>query len=368
MRGIWRRLILMALLIPVGWRNESLAQTTAAPPPQNADEQEQRLRIVTNEVRLPLRAVDPMGRRVAELTAKEVLVIEDGAACQVTSLKREPANVMIVLDLSAPLGVFKSRLEDKETSEKLFEGPNYKPIPRPIAREFAEIVLRQLTPQNQVAIIQYADRMEMLQDWTRNRDEAISALRAGFRAGFKARFYDALALAAARLQNAPAGRRVLVLVTDGLDSASLSAKQSAFEQVMATGASIYVVSWTEIIIGEARQAPKKKRPSNEGFSLATFKRAGEIKRYIEQTGSASEDLKALTVKSGGEYWRPTVVSEFMLQEPGALVGEIDSEYTLTYLSQKDKIDRAASIPEIRLARPGLSVFTRQATKSKIEAR
>ena len=29
MRGIWPRLILMALLIPVGWRDESLAQTTA---------------------------------------------------------------------------------------------------------------------------------------------------------------------------------------------------------------------------------------------------------------------------------------------------------------------------------------------------
>ena len=28
MRGIWPRLILMALLIPVGWRDESLAQTT----------------------------------------------------------------------------------------------------------------------------------------------------------------------------------------------------------------------------------------------------------------------------------------------------------------------------------------------------
>ena len=88
----------------------------------------------------------------------------------------------------------------------------------------------------------------MLQDWTRNPDEAISALRDGFRAGLKARFYDALELAAARLQNASAGRRVLVLVTDGLDSASMSAKQSAFEQVMATGASIYVISWTEIIL------------------------------------------------------------------------------------------------------------------------
>jgi VWFA-related protein len=368
MWGIWLRLTLMALLIPVGWRNESLAQKPGASPPQKADEQEQRLRIVTNEVRVPLRAFDPMGRRVADLTAKEVLVIEDGAACQVTSLKREPANVMIVLDLSAPLGIFKSRLEDKETREKLFAGPNYTSIPRPTAREFAEIVLRQLAPQNQVAIIQYADRVDMLQDWTRNRDEAISALRSGFRAGLNARFYDALELAAARLQNAPAGRRVLVLVTDGVDSASMSAKQSALEQVMATGASIYVVSWTEIIISEARQSLKKKRFSREILSPPTFKRASELKQYIEQAGSAAEDLETLTVESGGEYWRPTVISEFMLHRPDALVGEIDSEYTLTYLSQKDKINRPSNIPEIHLARPGMAVFTRRAAKFKREAR
>src|SRR5262245_34277894 len=367
MRGVRRMLILMALFIPVCWRIESLAQTTAALLPQKADEQE-RLRIVTNEVRLPLRAVDSMGRRVADLTAKEVLVIEDGIACQVTSLKRDPANVMIVLDLSSPMGVFKSRLEDKETSEKLFEGGNYTAIPRPIAREFTEIMLRRLTPQNQIAIIQYADRVEMLQDWTSNRDEAISALRYGFRAGLKARFFDALALAAARLQKAQAGRRVLILVTDGLDSASVSAKQSAVEQVMATGASIYVISWTEIIIGEARKSVKKKRFSREVLSPQTFKRDGELKQYIEQAGSAAEDLEALTTESGGEYWRPAVVSEFMLHRPDALLREVDSEYTLTYLSQKDKIDRPASIPDIRIARPGMSVFTRQAAKVKREAR
>lgn len=368
MREIWKHLILMVWLISVGWRYEALAQTTTTSPPQKANEQEQRLRIVTNEVRLPLRAFDPVGRRVTDLTAKDVLVIEDGAACQVTSLKHEPANIMIVLDLSSALGIFKSRLEDKETREKLFEGPNYTAVPRPIAREFAEIVLRRLTPRNQIAIIQYADRVEMLQDWTRSRDEAIRNLRAGFRVGLKARFYDALALAAARLQSAPAGRRVLVLVTDGLDSASVSAKQPAFEQVMATGASVYVVSWTAIITGEARQSLKKRRSSSEMLSPTTFKRAGEIKRYSEQVRSAAEDLKTLTAESGGEYWQPAVVSEFMLQKPDALVSEIDSEYTLTYLSQKDQIDRVASIPEIRIARPGLSVFRRQAAKFKSEAR
>ncbi|HKX27622.1 MAG TPA: VWA domain-containing protein [Blastocatellia bacterium] len=351
-----------------GGRHEASAQTATAPPPQRADEQEQRLRIVTNEVRIPLRVFDPVGRRVTDLTANEVLVIEDGVACPVTSLKREPANVMIVLDLSSGLGVFKSRLEDRETREKLFEGPNYTAIPRPIAREFIEILLRQLIPQNQIAVIQYADRVELLQDWTRDRDRAISSLRAGFRAGLKARFYDALALAATRLQQAPAGRRVLILVTDGLDSASVSAKQAAFEQITATGASVYVLSWSEIIIGEARQT-LKKGPSSPGFlSSSTFKRSGEIKRYSEQTNRAAEDLKRLTTISGGDYWLPAAVSEMMLQKPPILVGEINSEYTLTYLSQKDQIDRVAGIPEIRLARPGLSVFTRQTAKPQSERR
>src|SRR5262245_66196944 len=109
---------------------------------------------------------------------------------------------MMVLDLSSPMGVFKSRLEDKETSEKLFEGGNYTAIPRPIAREFTEIMLRQLAPQNQIAIIQYADREEMLQDWTSSRDEAISAMRAGLRAGLTASIYHGLALAAARMETA----------------------------------------------------------------------------------------------------------------------------------------------------------------------
>jgi VWFA-related protein len=368
MRKIWRRLILIVWVVPVGWSYEALAQTTTTSPSQKANGPEQHLRIVTNEVRLPLRAFDPVGRRVTDLTAKDILLIEDGVACQVTSLKREPANVLIVLDLSNNLGIFKSRLEDKETRETLFEGPNYTSIPRPIAREFTEILLRKLLPQNRVAIIQYADRVEMLQDWTGNRDEASRALRAGFRAGLKARFYDALALAASRLQNAPVGRRVLVLVTDGLDSASVSTKQSAFEQVMTTGASVYVVSWTEIILGEARKSLKKRSPSAEMLSSMMFKRAGEIKQYNERAGRAAEDLKTLTVRSGGEYWQPAVVSEFMLQRPDVLVSEIDSEYTLTYLSQKDEIDQITSIPEIRLARPGLSVFTRRTAKFKSEER
>ncbi len=383
MREFRRQLMLIIWLILAGSFDKARAQTTATSPPEKASEQETRLRIVTNEVRLPLRAFDPLGKPVTDLTAKEIVVIEDGVSCLVTSLTHEPANVMLVLDLSNTLGTFKSGLNksaDKEARERPLDEKSYSPIARPMAQEFADSLVRQLAAPDQIAIIQYADRVELLQDWTRNHDEAVNALRAKFRAGLKARFYDALALAAARLQSVPSGRRVLVLVTDGLDTASVSAKQTAFEQVMATGASIFVVSWTGIVIGEARRLQKKKlfstessqtkqgwQISSEVLSPSTFKRAGEIKRYTEQASRAAQDLKTLVAESGGEYWLPTSFSEFS-RKPPILVSEIGAQYSLTYLSKKDQIDRVVNIPEIHLVRPGLSVRTRQATKVKDEAR
>jgi hypothetical protein len=45
-------------------------------------------------------------------------------------------------------------------------------------------------------------------------------------------------------------------------------QQSAFESVLATGASIYVLSWTEIILGEAQKSQREK-----GY---LHNRAGEI--------------------------------------------------------------------------------------------
>lgn len=255
---------------------------------------------------------DPFGQPVTNLNEKEIVVIEDGAACQVTSLKLEPANVLLVLDLSNALGPFKSGRNAEE--KKRTDWTNYSVIARPAAQEFAENLVRQLAAPDRIAILQYADQVELLQAWTRNHHEAISALRAKFRAGLKARFYDALTVAAAQLQAAPAGRRVLVLVTDGLDTASLTAKQPAFERVLATGASVFVVSWTGIVLNEAQRAQKKSRLAAKSNQLergwqvslpiwnsAKSKKKAEIKRYTEQTNKAAEDLQTLAAETGGEY-------------------------------------------------------------------
>jgi VWFA-related protein len=367
-------LLLTTWLLLTSGLNQTLAQTPITQSVPKTNEQEPQIRIVTNEVRLPLRAFDPLGKPVTDLTAKEIVVLEDGVSCPVTSLKLEPANVMLILDLSNTLGTFKSGRA--EPQKEVVDNTNYSVIARPLAFEFAESLVRQLAAPDHLAILQYADRVELLQDWTRNHAEALNALRAKFRPGLKARFYDALAMAAARLPAAPAGRRVLVLVTDGIDTASVAAKQLAMAQVMDSGASIFVISWAELVLGEAQRLLKKKRFSTETsqtkqgtqissdiLSPATFKSAGEIKRYTKQAHEAAEDLKTLAVESGGEYWLPTISSEFSAQ-PRALMREIGSQYTLTYLSKKDQIDRATSMPEVRLARPGLTARTRQAAKSQ----
>src|SRR5215211_981642 len=83
-------------------------------PPQKPGEQQPKpgeapiVKIETREVVLPLTAYDAEGNYVDDLQPKEVLVLEEGEARPVTRLKREPANIVLILDLSNEIGTFKN--------------------------------------------------------------------------------------------------------------------------------------------------------------------------------------------------------------------------------------------------------------------
>lgn len=340
-----------------------LAQTE-----QKKEEQEPAVRIVTNEVRVPLRVFNALGQPVTNLMARDIVVIEDGEACPVTSLKREPANILLVLDQSNLLGAFKSGRG--EPPKERVDWTGYSVLPEPLAYEFAANLSRGLGERDQLALVQYADRVELVQDWTRDRAAVLSSMRAKIRAGLKARFFDALDLAADGLQAAPPGRRVLVLLSDGVDAVSLQSKAPAFEKILATGASVYVVSWATLVVNEAQVTTKKARSGRTSQSkLGTqvsvpiwnsdgAKRKAELKRYQTQIKAASEDLQKLVAATGGEYWQPTAEAELKMRVFD-LLREIGTEYTLTYLSKKDQLERQTVIPKIEIARPGLTARTRR---------
>ena len=96
----------------------SFAQSGRKPPLKPGQQQPKPgeapiVKIETREVVLPLTAYDAEGNYVDDLQPKEVLVLEEGEARPVTNLKREPANIILILDLSNEIGTFKNAATER---------------------------------------------------------------------------------------------------------------------------------------------------------------------------------------------------------------------------------------------------------------
>ncbi|HEX4948361.1 MAG TPA: VWA domain-containing protein [Blastocatellia bacterium] len=309
---------------------------------QDKPEQQPDLRIETIEARIPLRAWDAYGKRVTNLKPQDIVVIENGEGRQVTSLKQEAANVLLVLDHSVEFGLMKNgrpRLQEESGGRNRLLTP-------PATVDFAESLLPLLGEADHLAILQYSDQVELIQPWTTNRREALQALRAKVRQGDKTRLYDALLRAAETLQQRPAGRRVLILVTDGIDTASQTQKQAAITALARTGATLFIVSLAEFI----KQPVENTKPDivsghggtpqdtasarvNINISPWVFKRNKELNKYTKKVAASAKEWTKIAENSGGEIYRPKNFDE-LITLPIEIMREVGAQYTVTYLTER----------------------------------
>ena len=117
--------VILVCLLPLSSSAQSgrKTQNPQKPPSDKAD-----LRIETREVRLPIRAYNNVGKPITDLAPKDVVIIEDGAARQTTSVKLEPANILLVLDLSNEIGTFKN---GEGQPDRVWGRPSKTVLPRP---------------------------------------------------------------------------------------------------------------------------------------------------------------------------------------------------------------------------------------------
>src|SRR5262245_45945670 len=105
-------LLLLVSLSPLLLVSFSTAFAQSGRKPQGQQGQSQgekpMVRIETREVALPIIAYDSDGKYVNDLTPRDVLVLEEGEARQVTNVKRDPANIVLILDLANEIGTFKN--------------------------------------------------------------------------------------------------------------------------------------------------------------------------------------------------------------------------------------------------------------------
>jgi VWFA-related protein len=170
-------------------------------------------------------------------------------------------------------------------------------------------------------------KVKLLQDFTEVRDVPDSVW--DMRADSLTPLYDAVVTASEALAKREERRRAIILVSDGGDSSSRASLDDAVKHATNAGASIYAVDL-----------------SNAGI----YKSSGP--------DPGAEAMKSLTAKTGGLFYR-TAGGAALKDAFANTVEELRRQYTIAYESTNEKQDGKWRKIEVRVARPGLSVRTRQ---------
>lgn len=359
------------------------ASPVASPQPTPLPQQQEPIKVYTEEVILPVVATDSSGRFDPTLELDDLLVLEDGEPQTIRSVTRIPASVLLLLDT----GGFRNPAMKTNTT-----------------RDLSMRLVSQLRPRDQVAAIQFGGKVELIQSWTTDLSVAIHSLETKLSSGRNGRFQNALAAASVQLTSVPPGNRHIVLVTDGgeslLDKDDLAI---GMKQLYTAQATVHVISYT-LLGRKAINAQHPKIPvipitvSRKNkldtavapiFPDADKKLAEELKHKsilriilegsypaglnldFPMTRHSRDQLKTLkqnelslgwvAEETGGDIILPASEDE-LLTLADDLVREIDSQYVVTYRPKSGaalKSDADIRRVEVVARRVGLHVRSRR---------
>lgn len=297
--------------MPAGLYGQSgrrIDDTPTGDRPPGANQDEDVLRVNTEEVLLPVSVRDAEGAPVPGLRQEDFLVFDNGVRQQVSSFNRQRVPAKIVLLLDASGSVF---------SQMRF------------IREAAKRFIRGLLEEDQLCVMQFADRVELLQDWTpaRSLQQLEKSVDWRYHPGLRTTFYDGLYLAATEQLAKVEGRRIIILLTDGLDTGERrrASFADALNAVRRAEASVYVVSLTANL---RAQLEKKAGRSKLGRLFSGYD-PGEVARYLALIDNSEKLLENLASQTGGRMFLP-VEDEDLAPAYAAIAEELRTQYLLTY--------------------------------------
>lgn len=307
----------------------------AKPSPTATPKDDDTVKITTEEIKLNVLAFDDRGKFVGDVTKKDLVITEDNILHQPSSVRRIPANVLIVLDTGGELRAVKNLDQTKRT---------------------AKAVLNALRDGDSVSIMEYADKPEFLAEWTDDKKQAIAAIdRAKF--GRRSAFVDAIRLATEYLTKSGVDNKHLVLITDGTDSAGRSSDRfDAFRRLQGTDISVHVISYTGLETTDieprakgisktppppamppeiAAQLPNGVRDQAQapkvGPTINVDRKQLKILRNRKaDLEDAEAQLEKLSENTNGEMINPGSLDE-MITRSAEVAKLIDAVYVVTYI-------------------------------------
>ena len=313
------------------------------PPPtpriEPKSEDQEPVRVFTEEVRLPVSAMDQYSHYDPTLEIDDVLVLEDGAPQKIRSVRHIPANVLLILDTGGDgngLGGL-----SKKTST---------------TRAVALRLIARLPEGDRIAVLQSSNQAELLQSWTDDIDEVTRTLTWKMFAGKRSRLLETMTKAAQLLSDQPEGSRHVILITDGVETPGGKVSlDEALREVLEARATVHVISYTMFVRQKKDQQdvklvtksnPIARDPviasdptlppgTNRGgptFGVGiTFDPAMRKARkaYEAETKKSEKWLAALADETGGRIFLPKSTDE-MIDQGEEVAREIGAEYVVTY--------------------------------------
>lgn len=341
----------------------SKAQTPTPTPPEVDDKPEI---FFTEEIKMNVSAFNRDGDFVSDVDKDDLVINEDGRLHQADSLRRVPANVLIVLDTGGELRQVKSIDQ---------------------TRKVAKALINQLSPQDSVAVLQYFDKAGILVDWTRNKETANQTLDTKLNFGRRSIFVNALRLATEYLQKSKRDNLNLVLISDGTDSVyDKSERDKALKELLASSISVHVISYTQLeyekVLPKTKSVSRKPPPKQNIGAIPPPLQKGDgndvtkvpiltintdkgflrtMRERKEALVESQKYLNDLAADTSGMFILPATTQE-MIEKTKIVAQAIDSNYVLTYTPKRPLSESPeGEIREIVVTskRPGLQIESRR---------
>ncbi|HEY2847255.1 MAG TPA: hypothetical protein VGI80_05505, partial [Pyrinomonadaceae bacterium] len=133
----------------------ALGQSRRVIPTPTPTPEEDTVRVHTEEIKLNVLAFDENGAFYKDVTANDLVITENNVLHQPTSVRRVPANVLILMDTGGELRTVKSLDQ---------------------TRKVARGVIDALRPGDSVAIEAYADKPQIVGEWTTDNKQMQAAI------------------------------------------------------------------------------------------------------------------------------------------------------------------------------------------------
>ncbi len=288
---------------------QSKLPTPTSPPRQ--DEQEidpdDVISVNTSEVLLPVTVRDSSGFLVSNLTRKDFRVFEDGVEQPLSdlSLRQVPVDVALIVDASSSVA---GNLDDFRTA--------------------AEGFAAHLAADDRVSLIQFDDRVVLLQDWTRSLVQLRRALKR-IVPGMFTRFHDAMLLAAR--DQAPRGnaRHAIIVLTDGIDSGRGTTFDAASRAALQSQTTVYVVSNTQIERARKQEELSTLLLGSDSAVRFSQLRIDDLRLGLAALSESEHNLEQLAAATGGRLYKPTTFND-LERTYAEVADELRHQYTLYY--------------------------------------